>query len=51
MHKGTVPVRKLAEDPKIHRMKGNSGYKGGLKQACLNMTDCLISIDDAMDLV
>ena len=51
MHRGTVPVRSLANDPNIHRMKGSSGYPGGLKGACESMTDCLITIDDAMRLI
>ena len=27
MHRGTVPVRSLADDPNILRMKGSSGYR------------------------
>ena len=51
MHRGTVPVKLLANDPNIDRMKGSSGFPGGLKGACLSMGDCLVSYEDAMEML
>ena len=51
MHRGTVEVRLLAKDPNIKRMKGSSPYKGGLKEACEKMDDCLVNYEDAMEML
>ena len=50
MHKGTVPMKLLMNDPNIHRMKGN-GPCDTFKEAIGMYGDCMIGLDDFIETI